>query len=112
MAEAYDVAIAPHCPLGPIALAACMQFAMATPNFAIQEMSLGIHYNVEAGNYDINNYVKDKGIWKVTNGYVEGPQGVGLGIEVDEEEVRQVAKTATPWALKGFIGPDGSIREW
>ena len=25
MAEAFDVAAAPHCPLGPIALAACLQ---------------------------------------------------------------------------------------
>lgn len=38
MAEAYDVAIAPHCPLGPIAFAACLQLALATPNFAILEM--------------------------------------------------------------------------
>src|SRR5207237_7688361 len=45
MAEAYDVAVAPHCPLGPLALAACLQIAAATPNFVIQEMSLGIHYN-------------------------------------------------------------------
>ncbi len=112
MAEAYDVAIAPHCPLGPIALAACMQFAMATPNFAIQEMSLGIHYNVEAGEYDINNYVKDKIVWDVKEGYVDGLHGVGLGIEVDEEEVREVAKTAPPWPPKGFTGPDGGIREW
>ncbi len=49
MAEAYDVAIAPHCPLGPIALAACLQIGLSTPNFVIQEMSLGIHYNTEAG---------------------------------------------------------------
>lgn len=112
MAEAYDVAIAPHCPLGPIALAACVQFAMCTPNFVIQEMSLGIHYNVEAGEYDINNYVKDKSVWDVKDGYVEGLKGVGLGIEVDEEEVREVARTARPWALKGFVGPDGGIREW
>lgn len=47
MAEAYDVAVAPHCPLGPIALAACMQIAMCTPNFVIQEMGLTIHYNTE-----------------------------------------------------------------
>ena len=46
MAEAYDVAVAPHCPLGPLALAACLQIAACTPNVAIQEMSLGIHYNV------------------------------------------------------------------
>ena len=48
MAEAYDVAVAPHCPLGPLALAACLQLAACTPNVAIQEMSLGIHYNVGA----------------------------------------------------------------
>lgn len=112
MAESYDVAIAPHCPLGPIALAASIQFAMSTPNFVIQEMSLGIHYNVEAGDYDISNYVKDKSVWNVRDGYVEGLTGVGLGIEVDEEEVREVAKTAQPWILKGFVGADGGIREW
>ena len=112
MAEAYDVAIAPHCPLGPIALAACIQFAMAAPNFVIQEMSLGIHYNLEAGQYDITNYVKDKSVWDVRDGYVEGLHGEGLGIEVDEEEVRQVAETAPEWVPKGFTGPDGSIREW
>ena len=112
MAEAYDVAIAPHCPLGPIALAACMQVAMCTPNFVIQEMGLGIHYNTEAGEYDIQNYVKDRTVWNVREGYVEGLKGVGLGIEVDEEEVRTVARTARVWAPKGFLGEDGAVREW
>ncbi|CAO1599888.1 MAG: hypothetical protein LQ349_005263 [Xanthoria aureola] len=112
MAEAYDVALAPHCPLGPIALAACMQVAMCTPNFTIQEMGLTIHYNTEAGAYDIKNYIKDPSVWDVEEGYVEGLKGVGLGIEVDEEEVRQVARVANAWAPKGFVGPDGSIREW
>ncbi len=45
MAEAYDVALAPHCPLGPIALASCMQVDMCAPNALIQEQSLNIHYN-------------------------------------------------------------------
>lgn len=112
MAETYDVAVAPHCPLGPIALAACIQFAMSTPNFVIQEMSVGIHYNVEAGDYDINNYVRDKSVWEVKEGYVDGLHGVGLGIEVDEEEVREVAARTEPWPWKGFIGPDGGVREW
>ncbi|KAI4125042.1 MAG: hypothetical protein LQ347_005506 [Umbilicaria vellea] len=112
MAEAYDVGVAPHCPLGPIALAACMQFAMSTPNFVIQEMSVGIHYNLEAGEYDITNYVKDASVWDVKEGYVEGLKGMGLGIEVDEEEVRRVAATAAPWKVKEFMGPDGGIQEW
>ena len=112
MAEAYDVAIAPHCPLGPIALAACMQFAMSTSNFVIQEMSLGIHYNTEIGEYDIKNYIMNKDVWDVKDGYVDAFHGPGLGIEVDEAEVREVAKTAPPWPPKGFVGLDGSIREW
>ena len=112
MAEAYDVAIAPHCPLGPIALAACVQCDIATPNFVIQEMSLGIHYNTEAGEYDIKNYIKNKDVWEVKDGYIEGLHGPGLGIEIDEEEIREVAKIAPPWPPKGFAGPDGSIREW
>lgn len=114
MAETYDVAIAPHCPLGPIALAACMQVDLSIPNFVIQEMSLGIHYNTtESGEeYDITNYIKDRSVFDVKDGYVKALEGPGLGIEVDEEEVRRVSKGAKPWVTTGFFGPDGSIREW
>src|SRR5699024_8249068 len=48
LAETYDVLVAPHCPLGPLALAASLQIAFATPNFLIQEQSIGIHYNQDA----------------------------------------------------------------
>ena len=75
-------------------------------------MGLTIHYNTEAGAYDIKNYIKNPSVWDVKEGYVEGLTGPGLGIEVDEEEVRKVAKTANVWPPKGFVGPDGSIREW
>lgn len=112
MAEAYDVAIAPHCPLGPITLAASMQIAMCTPNFVIQEMGLTIHYNTELGPLDITNYIRDKRVWDVKDGYVDGLTGVGIGIEVDEAEVRELAKNAAAWQPKGFVGPDGGIREW
>jgi galactonate dehydratase len=112
MAEAYDVAIAPHCPLGPIALAASMQVALSIPNFVIQEMSLGMHYNVEAGEEDLNTYLKDQSVFDIEDGYVKAPTGVGLGIEIDEEVVRRISETSQPWACKEFYGPDGSIREW
>lgn len=112
MAETYDVPLAPHCPLGPIALAACMQVDQSTPNFAIQEMSLGIHYNTEAGEYDITSYIVDPKVFDVNDGYADALTKPGLGIEVDEEEVRRVAATTEPWLLKGFCGPDGAIREW
>ena len=45
MAEAHDVALAPHCPLGPVALAACLQVDWVAHNAVLQEQSAGIHYN-------------------------------------------------------------------
>ncbi|CAN8097820.1 unnamed protein product [Discula destructiva] len=110
MAEAYDVAIAPHCPLGPIALAANCQVDFSCPNFAIQEMSLGIHYN--AGAYDLTSYTKNPKVWQVKDGYVDILMGAGLGIEVDEAQVRAASKDAEAWVSPGFIGPGGEIREW
>jgi galactonate dehydratase len=100
MCEAYDVAIAPHCPLGPIALAACMQVDATLPNFAIQEMSLGIHYNEGA---DLMTYVKDKEVWKVKDGLVELMKGVGLGIEIDEEAVRRESVDARAWVSDAHV---------
>jgi galactonate dehydratase len=112
MAEAYDVAIAPHCPLGPIALAASLQVAVSIPNFVIQEMSLGMHYNVEAGDIDLNSYLVDKTVFDITEGYVAAPSKPGLGIDIDEDMVRKISKETEPWQCKEFYGPDGSIREW
>jgi galactonate dehydratase len=112
MAEAYDIALAPHCPLGPIALAACVQVDLVSANFAIQEMSLGIHYNSEAGAQDLTSYTKNPEVWKVEDGYMGILTGLGLGIEIDEEQVRRLAKDARPWVSPGFIGPGGEIREW
>lgn len=109
MAETYDVALAPHCPLGPIALAACVQVDATVANFAIQEMSLGIHYN--AGSQDLTSYTKNPEVWDVKEGYIELMKGPGLGIEIDEEQVRRLSKDAVAWVSPGFIGPGGEVRE-
>ncbi|KAF4119346.1 galactonate dehydratase [Geosmithia morbida] len=114
MAEAYDVAIAPHCPLGPVAFAACMAVALTTPNFAILEMSLGMHYNTESGDdIDLLTYLKDPEVFAIgDDGYIKAPTKYGLGIEIDEDKVRSISKGTKPWQCKVFHGPDGSIREW
>ncbi|KAI1118480.1 galactonate dehydratase [Nemania sp. NC0429] len=114
MAEAYDVAIAPHCPLGPVAFAACMHIALSSPNFSILEMSLGIHYNTESGDdIDLLTYLRDPAVFDIENGgYVKAPTGYGLGIEIDEDVVRKISAETQPWQCKEFHGPDGSIREW
>jgi galactonate dehydratase len=110
MAEAYDVAVAPHCPLGPLALAACMQIAIATPNFAIQEMSLGIHYN--GPDADLTTYLEDETVFAIEAGSVAALTAPGLGIAIDEARVRATAITPHRWRNPVWRGPDGSLREW
>jgi galactonate dehydratase len=109
MAEAYDIAVAPHCPLGPLALAACVQLAACAPNVAIQEMSLGIHYNVGA---DLYTYMKDKTPLTPVDGYLPIPTAPGLGIEIDEHKVRESAKEAHRWRNPVWRQHDGSFAEW
>jgi galactonate dehydratase len=109
MAEAYDVAVAPHCPLGPIALAASLQLDFCTPNAFIQEQSLGIHYNQGS---DLLDYLCDKDVFKYHDGYVMRPELPGLGIEVNEEKVREMAKKGHQWRNPIWRQADGSIAEW
>ena len=109
MAEAYDVAVAPHCPLGPLALAACLQLAACTPNVAIQEMSLGIHYNV---GHDLLNFLTDKDVLTPSDGYLAIPQKPGLGITIDEDAVREAAKDGHRWRNPVWRQHDGSFAEW
>jgi galactonate dehydratase len=110
MAEAYDVALAPHCPLGPLALGACLQIAACTPNHAIQEMSLGIHYNT--GGHDLLNYCTNKEALTAIGGYLPVPQGPGLGVDIDEAAVREADKDRHRWRNPIFRNEDGSFAEW
>lgn len=75
-------------------------------------MSLGMHYNVEAGDIDLTTYLRNESVFEIRNGYVHAPTGPGLGIDIDETLVREIAKSSEPWQCKSFYGPDGSIREW
>jgi galactonate dehydratase len=109
MAEAYDIAVAPHCPLGPLALAACLQLAACTPNVAIQEMSLGIHYNV---GHDLLNFVTDKAVLSPVDGYLPIPEAPGLGVAIDEAAVREAHKDRHRWRNPIWRHADGSFAEW
>lgn len=109
MAEAFDVAVAPHCPLGPISLAASLQLDACTPNAIIQEQSLGIHYNEGS---DLLDYLKDPAVFAYEEGYVAIPVGPGLGIEIDEEKVREAAKVGHDWRNPVWRNEDGTVAEW
>lgn len=109
MAEAYDVALALHCPLGPIALAVCLQIDAGMHNAFIQEQSLGIHYN--QGN-DLLDYLEDPTVFNYRDGYVTIPTGPGLGISINEDAVRRAAETGHNWHNPVWRNKDGSIAEW
>ena len=100
MAEAYDVALALHCPLGPIALAACLQLDAVCYNAVIQEQSLGIHYNQAS---DLLDYISDPNVFAYADGYVTIPGAPGLGITVNEDAVKRGSvKSAIAGALAGM----------
>ncbi len=109
MAEAYDVALAPHCPLGPIALAACLNVDATCHNAVIQEQSIGIHYNV---NKSVLDYVTNQGDFKFEDGFVELPKLPGLGVEVNRELVMEEDKTPHQWKNPLWRHADGSVAEW
>ena len=109
MAEAYDIAVAPHCPLGPLALASCLQLAACTPNVAIQEMSLGIHYNV---GHDLLSFVTDPETLTPVDGFLPIPHKPGLGVTIDEAGVREAHKDRHRWRNPVWRTADGNFAEW
>ncbi|WP_066370611.1 galactonate dehydratase [Herbidospora mongoliensis] len=108
-AEVWDAKLAPHCPLGPLALAASLQVAFATPNFLIQEQSIGMHYNEGA---DLLDYVVDPSVFTFTDGYVSRPTAPGLGVEIDEAVVRRADQAGHAWRNPIWRHDDGGVAEW
>lgn len=100
-AETHSMAVAPHNPNGPIATAAAIQLAFATPNFLIQEAI--------AGDVPWRADVVDE-VVGVRDGFVEPPRRPGLGIDVDEEAAAR--HPFRPEAEQRFFHPDGSVADW
>ncbi|MBN1285042.1 MAG: galactonate dehydratase, partial [Anaerolineae bacterium] len=98
MAECYYGAVAPHCPLGPIALAACVQLDACIPNFLVQE-----HVTTGAG------YLKEP--LKIADGYIELPAKPGLGVELDEDALQDKLYDGS-WETPRLWHKDGSVADW
>jgi galactonate dehydratase len=109
MAEAYDVALAPHCPLGPVALAACLAVDFVAYNAMLQEQSMGIHYNKGA---ELLDYVVNKEDFKVTDGFFAPLSRPGLGVEIDEARLIEASRGAVDWRNPLWRHVDGSVAEW
>jgi galactonate dehydratase len=109
MAEAYDVALAPHCPLGPVALAACLQVDFVSYNAVLQEQSMGIHYNQGA---ELLDYVHNRDDFSMESGWMLPPPLPGLGVDIDEDAVIEASRTAPDWRNPQWRHADGSVAEW
>ena len=109
MAEAYDVALAPHCPLGPIALASCLQVDAVSYNGVLQEQSIGIHYNVGKSVLD---YIDNKEDFRFVGGFVNLPVKAGLGVQVNKALVIEENGNPNRWKNPVWRHRDGSVAEW
>lgn len=109
MAEAYDVALAPHCPLGQIALASCLQVDAVSYNGVLQEQSIGIHYNVGKSVLD---YIDNKEDFRFVGGFVNLPVKAGLGVQVNKALVIEENENPHRWKNPVWRHRDGSVAEW
>lgn len=109
MAEAYDIALAPHCPLGPIALASCLNVDATCYNAIIQEQSIGIHYNVGKSVLDYVNNAKD---FEFIDGHVNLPVLPGLGADVNKALIEEENLNPHAWKNPIWRHKDGSFAEW
>jgi galactonate dehydratase len=101
MAETYQISVAPHNPLGPVATMANIHFALSTPNFLIQE--------VMRKDVPWRNEVVDAPL-DIRDGYVYPPTQPGLGLEVDEQGA--AAYPYNPEQQLNCFDEDGAVADW
>ena len=99
MADAHYAQIAPHNPLGPVALAASLQVDCVCENVVVQELvhSLGAELLDEP--------------FKLVDGMIPAPEGPGIGATVKLEALKALERGGS-WRLPGFSYPDGSVAPW
>jgi galactonate dehydratase len=103
MAEAYFMGVAPHNPLGPVANAAALHFALSAPNFLIQEdMLTDVPWRWDVVRHDL----------KTEAGYWLKNDAPGLGIEVNEEAARKRPFKQEIIHSNTVRAHDGAILDW
>jgi galactonate dehydratase len=88
-AAAQDLVIAPHCSIGPVALAAALHVDAGTPNFLVQE---------DFSAFDVPwRHDLVRGWNPARSGWFELPCSPGLGVELNEEAI-----AAHPYVKNSF----------
>jgi galactonate dehydratase len=101
MAEVYYMHVLPHCAIGPVAFAACLQVDAVTPNFLVQEQGDGCLGN---------GLLEDD--WQVAGGHVALPRLPGLGLQINEPEAQQNIEYSEELGGEFYHPADGSIVDW
>ncbi|WP_135536175.1 galactonate dehydratase [Halostella pelagica] len=109
MAAAYDVAVAPNCPVGPITLASSIQMAMSVQNFLVLDHGFDIQMSSKDMAY---KYLSDASVFDLEDGYIEPPDEPGIGIAIDEETIRAQSDKEISWHNMIWRHADGSIADW
>lgn len=118
LAEANGLALAPHCPLSPIAFMACLHVVAQSRAGWILEWSKGIHYNASQAEGNIDPWLRyvDESQWPAFNVDAEGhlalPTGPGLGLDVNWSEIQKAAQTPVTWRDESMFLPDGTQANW
>lgn len=118
LAEVNGLAIAPHCPLSPIAFMACLHAVAPSRAGWILEWSKGIHYNVHGAKGEGDPWLRyveegDWGLFEVDEGgHLALPPGPGLGLQVNWAEVERAAKEGVTWRDQAMDLPDGLRANW
>jgi galactonate dehydratase len=103
MAEAYYMGVAPHNPLGPVANAAALHFALSTPNFLIQEdMLTDVPWRWDVVKHSLET---QEGYWLKS----EKP---GLGVEVNEQEAAKHPFQQEVLHPTTIRAADGAVLDW
>lgn len=103
LAEAHDVLVIPHNPLGPVSTAACLQLGASIPNLGIQELPEFCLNGAE------DKMVKQP--LKFENGFMKIPSGAGIGIELSDniQNLFPPQNRGSTFARRAY---DGSVKDW
>lgn len=109
MAHPYDVSVALNCPIGPIALAASMQVCASIPNLLIQDHGFAFSEGTSGPPYE---YLSDPDVFEFEEGFLSLLSEPGLGLDIDEDAVREKSQQEIDWHNPVWRHEDGSIAEW
>ena len=118
IAEANGIAIAPHCPLSPIAFMACLQVVAQSRAGWILEWSKGIHYNASGATGEVDPWLRyvEESDWPLfdvdASGHLPITDRPGLGVNINWKEIQHAAETGVVWRDEDMSLPDGTRANW